>query len=193
MNLGVYATGETTQKLFQPTRVSAARKTRDLTLSIHSPSPTLPLEKDEDVETEHAAGKSRSTSVHNTTGSEHGVSVARKAITPGLQKEKSGALSVLKPVPSRISKQLPRERSSRRCNPRKYSGPRHFDTLFRSFYQKREGKRQNSSFVPMAALPAHQLALPIRKSTCPAEVPLPLRTTSQGKRCSISQEFTAFN
>ncbi|KAI9706708.1 MAG: hypothetical protein M1836_003718 [Candelina mexicana] len=124
---------------------SALKKSRAPTPSTRIRSPTLPLDEDADGETDQWTGNKKSMSTS----------------TPGLQKEKSKARSVLKPVSSRVSKQPSNQRSRRRRIPRKQHGAKYLGENAGDTQNPRQEKSQDSNLSSTTTtLPTHQVDQP---------------------------------
>lgn len=131
------------------THALCRRKPRALISPPRTRSPTLPLDEDE-----------KFIFRPGTAGHVHQTSAASKATTLRLQKGKSKDRPVLKPVPSRISKQSPNERSLRHRIPKQQHQAKCLDKKPEDSPKKRQDEPQDSNFTSSATLPPHQADQP---------------------------------
>ena len=113
-------------------------------------SPTLPLDEDE-----------KFIFRHDTAGHVHQTSAASKTTTRRLQKRTSKDRPFLKPVPSRISKKPPNERSLRRRIPKQQQHQaKCLDERPKDSQKKRQDGPHDSNLISSATLPTHQADQP---------------------------------
>ena len=128
--------------------------------SLHSRSPTLPLDEDADGETGQEKDNKEFTSMYDTASHEHRDNIAGKARTRRLQDGKSKVGRVLKPVSSRTSKQSIKGRGIRRRTPQKQHEAKRLSKKTRNSQKTRPVERQDSNFTPPATFPIHQADQP---------------------------------
>lgn len=128
--------------------------------SSRSRSLTLPLDEDADDETGQETDNEKFMSIHKTTGHAHRVNTTSKVITRNIQKRKSKASQVLKPVSSRISKQSPNKRSLQRRIPKQQYEAKQLGEKTGSSPKIRQDKPQESNLTSPATLPTHQVDQP---------------------------------
>ena len=118
-------------------------------------SPTLPLDEDTDGETGRGTYSKSFTSRHDTVEHIHETSAASKATTRGRPERKSKVHPVLKPVPSRISKQPHNERNLRRRILKHQHQTKSMGGRTENSQITRQPDPQNSNFTSPTAFPTH--------------------------------------
>ena len=116
-------------------------------------SPTLPLDEDTDGETDRETDNKNFISTHDTADHIHETSAASKAKTRELLKRKLKDHPVLKPAPSRISKQSPNERGLRRRILKPQHQAKSLNEKTENSQNTRQPDSQNSNFTSPTTLP----------------------------------------
>ena len=119
-------------------------------------SPTLPLDDDADGETSQGTHSTKLKHIDDTTGSDDRVSTTNIVATRKFRKERSKGRSVLKPVPSRISKRpglrrrVPESRYATNESGKKLGGSQ----------TTQQDELQDSNIASPSTLPIHQADQP---------------------------------
>lgn len=128
------------------------RKSRAAAISTRIRSPTLPLDEDADGETSQGTHNKKFKYTYDTAGREDRVNTTNRVAARRVQRGRSKDRSVLKPVPSRISK---RPGLRRRIPESQYaindSGEKLGDSQ-----KTQQNELQDSNFTSPTTLPIHQ-------------------------------------